>query len=1012
MATLREIGVISLVIITFGTITDTVVGHSYSCQQPCDTSTCSPTNCKGGLVDDLCGCCKVCARLVNETCGGIDNLFGICDEGLYCAVQPPPHGDPITGNEMAMGTCQQKPDNLKPCHGCNIENMECVCDTSVKACTNPYQFGDKRECRKALSQLGVPIPACPNALCPPVRIPNCPDDSHPSVGGTIQPGDCCPTPPECVCDFSICIDVMCAEGYEKKLLHAGTGQPGRCCDVFECSKKESQINCSTLVCIKPKPILCQVGSRMVPGGISENGCCLLPPRCECVAEECQPVICEPGFETRRIARATGEPGSCCDVYECVNKTTSDWCLYKGSIYEDGASWTTDMCLHCECRSGISHCQSLPECNQGEQTTPAVSQLCVGEGRFYSHGQIWNRDECTVCRCNNGEVQCTATSCAVSCLNPIKIPGRCCPYCEEPTFITFPPPTCPPLTCTLHCEHGHQTDIKGCPLCSCKESACEELRDCNKDCPHGYKTDRNGCEICKCRQLRNCPSMDSCNKRCTYGYQRNKHGCHKCKCEKCPAFICDKECTYGFETNDNGCILCKCKAAPTQPTVSVIPKRSCSLGNGQYHDNGESWHDGCRNCFCHNGQEMCQLISCPIPICNNPEIRPGDCCPSCPDSESSGQETNVKVCHSSDGEYYVEGETWNIDSCTLCLCYDGHVLCAPMTCPPVPCDNPVSKAGSCCPICPEVTTTDQLQPVNCISIYGVEHLHEDTWKEDDCTSCMCRYGEITCYSHVCPLVQCKTPVLKKGQCCPTCLDSSRQKYCEYENQIYTDGERWNASACIHCYCQDGKSVCQKPECPVLRCIDKALIPGECCPRCIDETPLYPVPVKGSTPVPKETRMSPTAHEVISTSRSTSRPHITDIRDKTKTQRNEVFMTEDPFLSTTTDEKATSTEGNVFLPIVLPILCAVALTCLLVIGILCVRHRRKSSEWQKTTKPELPPTPLCKAKNMDLKNSNSIYNSAAKKVSNVYVDPSKLNYDIESVRYSGMYSMGNNKLGQQL
>lgn len=57
--------------------------------------------------------------------------------------------------------------------------------------------------------------------------------------------------------------------------------------------------------------------------------------------------------------------------------------------------------------------------------------------------------------------------------------------------------------------------------------------------------------------------------------------------------------------------------------------SCLSMDGRRHENEESWHDGCRECYCHNGREMCALITCPVPNCGNPTIHPGQCCPSCP-----------------------------------------------------------------------------------------------------------------------------------------------------------------------------------------------------------------------------------------------------------------------------------------------------------------------------------------------------------------------------------------------
>lgn len=46
-------------------------------------------NCKGGYTVGVCGCCRVCAKLENEQCGGDYNYLGRCDKGLVCEPQPP-----------------------------------------------------------------------------------------------------------------------------------------------------------------------------------------------------------------------------------------------------------------------------------------------------------------------------------------------------------------------------------------------------------------------------------------------------------------------------------------------------------------------------------------------------------------------------------------------------------------------------------------------------------------------------------------------------------------------------------------------------------------------------------------------------------------------------------------------------------------------------------------------------------------------------------------------------------
>jgi hypothetical protein len=65
----------------------------------------------------------------------------------------------------------------------------------------------------------------------------------------------------------------------------------------------------------------------------------------------------------------------------------------------------------------------------------------------------------------------------------------------------------------------------------------------------------------------------------------------------------------------------------------ISPRMCLSTEGRIFDDGESWYDGCRHCYCHVGQEMCALITCPAVNCINPIIRVGDCCPSCPGKAS-------------------------------------------------------------------------------------------------------------------------------------------------------------------------------------------------------------------------------------------------------------------------------------------------------------------------------------------------------------------------------------------
>lgn len=58
-----------------------------------------------------------------------------------------------------------------------------------------------------------------------------------------------------------------------------------------------------------------------------------------------------------------------------------------------------------------------------------------------------------------------------------------------------------------------------------------------------------------------------------------------------------------------------------------------------------------------------------------------------------------VCRAPGGEFYVEGETWNLDECTRCTCRKGRVLCDTEACPPALCQAPVRNKDTCCHACP-------------------------------------------------------------------------------------------------------------------------------------------------------------------------------------------------------------------------------------------------------------------------------------------------------------------------
>ncbi|XP_077096594.1 cysteine-rich motor neuron 1 protein isoform X6 [Siphateles boraxobius] len=447
----------------------------------------------------------------------------------------------------------------------------------------------------------------------------------------------------------------------------------------------------------------------------------------------------------------------------------------------GCNLTVDGCV-CASQSCYDHFTYV---NRSQCQRAAVSPRCVRDGQEFAEGEVYRMDSCWRCQCRGGVSFCSRAECAEpDCQNFYVPEGECCPVCLEPSYETVSPLLCPPLeNCSLSgndCPFGFQQDPSGCLLCQCvSNETCPDVSlYCSLDCPTGYDKDIYGCEVCECSvSAPKCRPM-ICNKTCPYGYVRNKHGCEMCRCVRCPPFTCDKNCVDGYKKSRKGCSVCVCKDThrSVSSTVSSVTISSgfCLAAGGRRVEEGDVWHDGCRDCFCHAGREMCVLISCPVPSCAHPVLRPEQCCPGCEDESGSGQPEGMDmvVCRAPGGELYVEGETWSLDECTRCTCRQGRVLCDAEVCPPLLCHAAVKSKDTCCSVCPE----DALEPVDssgqeCVSSAGEIRLSGDSWRIDACRSCTCRDGAVQCFSQTCPTLPCRVPVLRKGQCCPQCLEIS-------------------------------------------------------------------------------------------------------------------------------------------------------------------------------------------------------------------------------------------------
>ncbi|XP_048452080.1 peroxidasin homolog [Rhincodon typus] len=66
---------------------------------------------------------------------------------------------------------------------------------------------------------------------------------------------------------------------------------------------------------------------------------------------------------------------------------------------------------------------------------------------------------------------------------------------------------------------------------------------------------------------------------------------------------------------------------------------------------------------------------------------------------------------------------------------------------------------------------RLKQNGCMDEKGNHRNENDHWKKEDCTTCYCKNGQVTCYVEKCPRLKCSKSTKKKGRCCPVCMKSA-------------------------------------------------------------------------------------------------------------------------------------------------------------------------------------------------------------------------------------------------
>uniref|UniRef100_A0A914HK45 Cysteine-rich motor neuron 1 protein n=1 Tax=Globodera rostochiensis TaxID=31243 RepID=A0A914HK45_GLORO len=842
-------------------------------------------------------------------------------------------------------------------HGEHCDGVAILCERALQC----LLVAGKRTCREASAAAGGAIVEnnrCLHAKCP-VLFPDCPHDTVPVLIQTAEElsagegtdDECCPPSPSmvrCQCDPKKCLIPACPDGTERVLVQLGTERPGECCDRFECRQPEcDNVRCpdslDTLDLYSPDGLSCPPDSYHPAPYIPPGACCPIISQCTCRLGICEPARQCPSGELLVVRRrAGGEPGRCCDEFECrpanESQKSADGCQHGGRTFAVGERWHSAPCQECQCGSdGISKCRRM-ECPKLAQDCTWVGvvpgeccPVCLGcrdeQGLTYDEGKHSDRDGCTNCTCLDFRWQCHKFICKTDCENPMNVPGECCPVCDEPTVVKSPASFrgCPSLRqCPLRCEFGlEQNRVSGCFECKCAEVK-KLLRLGGGGGGNGAGGEEDGADgggLAGDGQITKCESLteQNCARLCAHGYLRDQNDCPICRCAHCPPMDdrCAKHCVYGFESNSVGCPICKCRAATadtdvpkstfTPPYLTVVssysplqysstlpPSLHCVSGEAEERDIGEWWTDSeCWQCFCQQGKEFCSLISCP----KRPDECPDEhwtrstespCCPSCassivqnasfspPPSPSPQQRHFAQVCHSpGTGQLFVDGETWHLNGCVACTCRMGHVLCSwngGKQCPPAPCERPLlleSAVDQCCPRCPppeedsppatsELLADTKLPANNCVDDQsGRVYAPGAEWRRDMCQSCRCSSdGRVRCFREHCSASPegfggCVSDRMLslKGRCCSLCSDALKAKpdaaLCTYGNSIFARGEQFRDGPCRNCSCLAGGIIrCTEIHCSPCRSDEKTggnngtavMKPdGECCSSCRADPP---------------------------------------------------------------------------------------------------------------------------------------------------------------------------------
>ncbi|KAF7993343.1 hypothetical protein HCN44_006403 [Aphidius gifuensis] len=516
------------------------VARALSCVcSPLECDILTVEDCPGGLTWDPCKCCKVCARVEGEPCGGLFGFSGSCAVGLQCVIKnlrPPDELDEgictkIPGRwrrhcphqpKMSGGGCNLIGDGIASSETGQSDNTgRCLCGPSVPWCPGeprPYTFTTRHECQLNLD----------------AKIAY-------GVHGTICPEDSIPTEDGCKC-VTPCLPHKCQQGqHPVQVKPARLENPGNCCPIYNCVPSEpisfrrsGDDRKDPQICIDNNGITKSVGDEWQP-----------QPCNHCTCEEtnddhgrisCQATMCKSCEKPTPII-----PGECCPrcLETIENNNTNTIKTITSTSKNIHVPVVTSSCnslddcdppCHLDPVTDADGCPicTCPNVIQNTTNIDLTDEICP-ELSHCGHECIIQKDQsgCPVCACDtNIDTENT--------VKPVNVP-----YEEEDAIgggggVDDDGIICPAFKCDLHCDMGLLMDENDCTICQCKpQASCPSPIRCKKKCPYGYKLNRRGCPSCRCRAT----CLDHHNNTHPEGSSWHPDVCTSCTCDSASRLVC-------------------------------------------------------------------------------------------------------------------------------------------------------------------------------------------------------------------------------------------------------------------------------------------------------------------------------------------------------------------------------------------------------------------------------------------------------------------------------------------